>query len=144
VIVICQIFVGRACALVTRSRLPRRRGAGIVTRPDYLVESLLVIDLYFLFDFRVLQHQKAPTLGITAARGGLTGEAQAEAFRDTWEWSEGASRAYDDLMRANGDVALVISGLRKWLGDNAMMAYLAMMAVRLMELRRVRPFGSQI
>jgi hypothetical protein len=77
-------------------------------------------------------------------QAGKVSEAQAEAFRDTWEWGEGASRAADDLMRANGDVALVISGLRKWLGGNAMMAYLAMMAVRLMELRRVRPFGSQV
>jgi DNA modification methylase len=40
-------------------------------------------------------------------------------------------------MRANGDIALVISGFRKWLGENAMMAYLAMMAARLIELRRV-------
>ena len=46
-------------------------------------------------------------------------------------------------MRGNGDVALVLSGLRKWLGENAMMAYLAMMAVRLIELRRVlKPTGS--
>ena len=40
-------------------------------------------------------------------------------------------------MRLNGDVALVISGLRKWLGENAMMAYLAMMTARLIDLRRV-------
>jgi site-specific DNA-methyltransferase (adenine-specific) len=46
-------------------------------------------------------------------------------------------------MRMNGDVALLLSGLRKWLGENAMMAYLAMMAVRLLELRRVlKPEGS--
>ncbi len=50
--------------------------------------------------------------------------------------------AYDDVMRMNGDVALV---LRKWLGENAMMAYLAMMAVRLLELRRVlKPEGSVV
>jgi adenine specific DNA methylase Mod len=42
-------------------------------------------------------------------------------------------------MRMNGDVALVLSGL----GENAMMAYLAMMAMRLLELRRVlKPEGS--
>jgi site-specific DNA-methyltransferase (adenine-specific) len=70
-------------------------------------------------------------------------EAQAEAFRDTWEWGQGARDAYDDVMRVNGDVALILSGLRKWLGENAMMAYLAMMAVRLLELRRVlKPTGS--
>lgn len=75
--------------------------------------------------------------------GGQPSQAQAEAFRDTWEWGDGAERAYDDIMRANGDVALVVSGLRRWIGENAMMAYLAMMAVRLLELRRVlRPSGS--
>lgn len=75
--------------------------------------------------------------------GGLPSQAQAEAFRDTWDWGEGAALAYDEVMRANGDAALVLSGLRKWLGENAMMAYLAMMTVRLLELRRVlKPTGS--
>jgi site-specific DNA-methyltransferase (adenine-specific) len=70
-------------------------------------------------------------------------DAQAEAFRDTWGWGEPAANAYEDVMAANGDVALVLRGLRQWLGENAMMAYLAMMAARLIELRRVlRPTGS--
>jgi adenine specific DNA methylase Mod len=69
--------------------------------------------------------------------GGNASGAQAEAFRDTWDWSESAMDAYDDVMAANGDVALVLSGFRKWLGENGMMAYLAMMTVRLIELRRV-------
>ena len=70
-------------------------------------------------------------------------EAQAEAFRDTWEWGASAREAYDDVMAANGDVALVLSGLRKWLGENAMMAYIVMMTARLIELRRVmKPTGS--
>jgi DNA modification methylase len=69
--------------------------------------------------------------------GGQASGAQAEAFRDTWDWGDSARDAYDDVMAANGDVALVLSGLRKWLGENGMMAYFAMMTVRLMELRRV-------
>lgn len=74
---------------------------------------------------------------------GHASQAQAEAFRDTWDWGDQAERAYDDIIRANGDVALIVSGLRKWLGENAMMAYLAMMAVRFLELRRVlKPEGS--
>src|SRR5260221_10899162 len=59
------------------------------------------------------------------ASGGQESEAQAEAFRDTWGWGETAQESYDDVMRANGDVALVLSSFRKWLGENAMMAYLA-------------------
>jgi adenine specific DNA methylase Mod len=74
---------------------------------------------------------------------GEDSEAQVEAFRDTWEWGSSARDAYDDVMAANGDVALVLSGLRKWLGENAMMAYIVMMSARLMELRRVlKPDGT--
>lgn len=77
------------------------------------------------------------------AQTGQSSQAQAEAFRDTWEWGEAARDAYDDVMRANGDVALILSGLRRSLGDSAMMAYLAMMAVRFIQLRRVlKPGGS--
>lgn len=45
-------------------------------------------------------------------RGGAPSESQAEAFRDTWEWGDSAESAYDDVMRANSDPALVLSGLR--------------------------------
>lgn len=77
------------------------------------------------------------------ARSGHASEAQAEAFRDTWIWDTPAERAFDDVMRQNGDVALVLAGFRKWLGDNPMMAYLAMMAARLIELRKkLKPDGS--
>jgi DNA modification methylase len=68
--------------------------------------------------------------------GRVAAQAQAEAFRDTWEWSDGAANAYEDVLRLNGDVALVLSGFRRWLGENGMMAYLAMMTIRLIELRR--------
>lgn len=64
-------------------------------------------------------------------------EAQVEAFRDTWAWGPSAAAAYDDVMKAAGDLAIILKGLRAWLGQSAMMAYLAMMAVRLLELRRV-------
>jgi adenine specific DNA methylase Mod len=74
---------------------------------------------------------------------GAAAEAQAEAFRDTWEWGENAASAYADVLRASGDVALALKGLKAWIGQNAMMAYLAMMAARLLELRDVlKPTGS--
>ncbi|HEV2629441.1 MAG TPA: DNA methyltransferase [Pseudolabrys sp.] len=75
--------------------------------------------------------------------GGTVSQAQAEAFRDTWDWGDHAEHAYDDIIRANGDVALVVSGFRKWLGENGMMAYLAMITARIIEMRRVlKPTGS--
>lgn len=74
---------------------------------------------------------------------GDAAQAQAEAFRDTWEWGTTAAEAYDDVIKAGGDLAIVVRGLRSWLGQNAMMAYLAMMAVRFLELHRaLKPTGS--
>ncbi len=77
------------------------------------------------------------------APSGTESDAQVEAFRDTWVWAESAQSAYADVIQANGDVALIISSMKKWLGENAMMAYIVMMAARLIELRRVmKPNGS--
>jgi site-specific DNA-methyltransferase (adenine-specific) len=74
---------------------------------------------------------------------GKESDAQVEAFRDTWEWAESAQNAYADVIQANGDLALIVSNLRRWLGENTMMAYIVMMAARLAELRRVlKPTGS--
>jgi len=74
---------------------------------------------------------------------GQESDAQVEAFRDSWEWADSARDAYADVIEANGDVALVVTSLKKWLGENAMMAYIVMMAARLIELRRVlKPTGS--
>lgn len=64
--------------------------------------------------------------------------AQIEAFEDTWHWNEAAERAFDDVMTgANSDAAIMLRAMRAALGENDMMAYLAMMTVRLLELRRV-------
>lgn len=70
-------------------------------------------------------------------------DAQVEAFKDTWKWGESAERAYDDV-RNYGKLGLALSGLRRWLGDrNDIMAYLAMMAVRLAEMqRKLKTTGS--
>lgn len=61
---------------------------------------------------------------------GHESDAQVEAFRDSWEWADAARDAYADVIEANGDVALVVSSLEKWLGENPMMAYIVMMAAR--------------
>lgn len=75
--------------------------------------------------------------------GGSTSEAQAEAFRDTWGWGETAAIAYDEVLRGGTDTSVLIRALRAWLGESGMMAYLAMMAVRLQEMHRtLKPHGS--
>ncbi len=70
--------------------------------------------------------------------------AQIEAFDDTWHWSDTAEEAFGDVLRSgNGAAAEMLRAMRSFLGENDMMAYLAMMAVRLLELHRVlKPTGS--
>jgi site-specific DNA-methyltransferase (adenine-specific) len=75
---------------------------------------------------------------------GVTSEAQIEAFEDTWHWNEQAEREFDELLhQPNTSVADMMRALRGFLGENDMMAYLTMMANRLLELHRVlKPTGS--
>ena len=70
--------------------------------------------------------------------------AQIEAFDDTWHWNDSAESAFTDVMRCgNAAASTMLRAMRSFLGDNDMMAYLAMMAVRLIELHRVlKPTGS--
>ena len=72
-----------------------------------------------------------------APSGGGT-DASIEAFDDTWQWGPAAEDALADI-RASGNHKLhtLMAAIRAALGDNALMAYLAMMAVRLVELHRV-------
>ena len=75
---------------------------------------------------------------------GHTSEAQIEAFEDTWHWGEQAEREFDELLRQeNTNIAELVKALRSFLGENDMMAYLTMMALRLVELHRVlKPIGT--
>lgn len=71
-------------------------------------------------------------------------QAQIEAFDDTWHWTDTAERAFDEVINSgNSDAAEMLRAMRAFLKENDMMAYLAMMAVRLIELHRVlKPTGS--
>jgi site-specific DNA-methyltransferase (adenine-specific) len=72
------------------------------------------------------------------APSGEGSNAQIEAFEDTWHWNDSAERAFDEVMTgAHSDAATMLRAMRAALGENDMMAYLAMMAVRLIELHRV-------
>lgn len=70
--------------------------------------------------------------------------AQITAFEDTWHWGEQSEREFAELVRQpNTDVSEMMQALRRFLGENDMMAYLTMMANRLLELHRVlKPTGS--
>jgi len=70
--------------------------------------------------------------------------AQITAFEDTWHWGEQAEREFAELiLQPNTDVSEMMQALRRFLGENDVMAYLTMMANRLLELHRVlKPTGS--
>ncbi|MCB8916942.1 MAG: restriction endonuclease [Ardenticatenaceae bacterium] len=75
---------------------------------------------------------------------GKDSEAQITAFDDTWHWDAVAEATYYELITEAPDtVSRMIGALRDFIGTNQMMAYLVMMAVRLVELYRVlKPTGS--
>ena len=76
--------------------------------------------------------------------GGQDSEAQITVFEDTWHWGDVAEQTYYELaMQAPPRVSTAIEALRALIGTNQMMAYLVMMAARLVELHRVlKPTGS--
>jgi site-specific DNA-methyltransferase (adenine-specific) len=78
------------------------------------------------------------------APDGHQSQAQIEAFDDSWYWNPSAEQAFDEVMQSgNSDAAEMLCAMRSFLKENDMMAYLAMMAVRLLELHRVlKPTGS--
>jgi len=72
-----------------------------------------------------------------AERDGTQAASQIKAFEDTWRWDEGAARAYQEVVERGGRISQAMQAFRTLLGESDMLAYLAMMAPRLVELRRV-------
>jgi len=72
------------------------------------------------------------------APSGEQSQAQIEAFEDTWHWTQEAEQAFDEVLKSgNADAAELLRGIRAFLKENDLMAYLAMMSIRLIELHRV-------
>jgi len=78
-----------------------------------------------------------------AAQDGTRSAAQLQAFEDTWRWDQTAAFDYQKTVEAGGQVSQAMQAFHTLLGPSNMLAYLAMMAPRLLELRRVlKPTGS--
>jgi site-specific DNA-methyltransferase (adenine-specific) len=76
---------------------------------------------------------------------GEASQAQFHAFTDTWEWTADVDVTYAEFVDncPNASVVELVEALKKFLKTSPMMAYLAMMAPRLVELHRVlKPTGS--
>ena len=72
-----------------------------------------------------------------AEKDGSQSSSQIHAFEDTWEWNIDAERSYQHVVEQGGRVADALRAFRTFLGGSDMMAYLSMMAPRLVHLRRV-------
>lgn len=75
---------------------------------------------------------------------GTASDAQITAFEDCWHWTEAAEASFREIVNI-GPPPLVemMKNFRGFIGSNDIMAYLTMMAIRLVELRRVlKPTGS--
>lgn len=72
-----------------------------------------------------------------AEQDGSRSAAQIQAFGDTWGWDQSAAKAYEEAVESGGDVSKAMRAFRTILGASNMLAYLAMMAPRLVELHRV-------
>lgn len=77
-------------------------------------------------------------------KNGTAPVAQVRAFEDFWHWDMATESAYKDIAKSGlAKLIDLLEALRAFLGQNDMMAYLVMMAARLVELRRVlKPTGS--
>ncbi len=78
-----------------------------------------------------------------AEKDGTRSASQFKAFEDTWEWNQASAAVYEEIVEAGGRVSDVMQAFRRFLGTNDLLAYLTMMAPRLVELHRaLKPAGS--
>jgi len=70
-------------------------------------------------------------------KDGTRAASQIQAFEDTWTWGQDDEAVYADLVTGGGKVADVMQAFRTFLSPCDMLAYLVMMAPRLVEMRRV-------
>jgi len=76
-------------------------------------------------------------------KDGSKSESQKTAFEKAWEWSLEAERSFGLAVSKGGQLAQVMEQFRTLFPDSDMLAYLSMMAPRLVELRRVlKPSGA--
>ena len=71
-------------------------------------------------------------------KDGTKSADQIKAFKDTWEWNEASALAYKRVVESSTvEISSAMQAFQKLLGGNDMLAYLSMMAPRLIELKRV-------
>ncbi len=73
----------------------------------------------------------------------MLGESGTKAFSDIWRWTPDVVDDYREVVGDSTDAGRLVCALHTVLGESSIMAYLAMMSIRLIELHRVlKPAGS--
>ncbi len=110
----------------------------------YYGDNLYVLDTYIKDDTVDLIYldppfnSKADYNVIFEEPTGEASDAQVTAFEDTWHWGQETEVAFQRIVdSATVDVVETMVAFRRFIKRNDMMAYLVMMCVRLIELRRV-------
>jgi len=71
-------------------------------------------------------------------QNGSRSAAQIKAFKDTWRWDQAAAATYQEVVEHGPQqVSQVMRAFRTFLGESDVLAYLSMMAPRIVELCRV-------
>ncbi|MEN6571414.1 MAG: DNA methyltransferase [Anaerolineaceae bacterium] len=70
--------------------------------------------------------------------------AQFQAFEDTWTWDQAAALACQEVIERGGEISQVLQAFKVIMPESDMLAYLSMMAIRLLELRRVLKSNGSI
>ena len=79
-----------------------------------------------------------------AEKNGSKAASQIRAFSDTWTWNQESESIFAEIVMGGGRVADCLQAFRTFLGECDMLAYLAMMAPRLVELRNVMKTTASI
>jgi DNA modification methylase len=79
-----------------------------------------------------------------AEKDGSKAASQIHAFTDTWTWNQESESIFAEIVTAGGKVSDCLQAFRTFLGECDMLAYLVMMAPRLVELRRVMRSSASI
>jgi len=78
-----------------------------------------------------------------SARRRFSASAQYKAFVDSWRWGPAADYAFSLVMASGSQAAGIMSSFQNYMQKSDLMAYLTMMAARLLELHRIlSPAGS--
>jgi site-specific DNA-methyltransferase (adenine-specific) len=68
---------------------------------------------------------------------GQAAEAQYQAFVDSWRWGPPTDGAMAEVLRSGSPAADILTSLNNYMQKSDIMAYLAMMTVRLIQLYRL-------